>query len=62
MASCLLGSTLFGALQSSKVSIENKLLGMLSLATLSMITATNAVSEIMTFNLLKNLIFLFGFN
>ena len=43
MASCLLGSTAFGALQ-SRSKVENTMFGMLVLATLSMGTAMASLS------------------
>ena len=45
MASCLLGSTLFGSLQNNKYSIEDKTLGMLGIASVSMAIASKTVKK-----------------
>ena len=46
MASCLLGSTVFGSLQKSEYSIEDKTMGMLGLASVSMAIAAKTVKKI----------------
>ena len=59
MASCLLGSTLFGSLQNNKYSIEDKTMGMLGIASVSMAIASKTVKKITIYKKIRDYIYFY---